>query len=66
MMCQSDLGVLTYNWVEVQETPWLNFNTQHQCRDFEKVLEWGKEVEVMGFAEKMTKTQGVKVLPTPP
>ena len=66
IMCQSDLGVLTYNWVEVQENPWPNFNTQHQCRDFEKVLQWGKETEAMGFDERMTKTQGVTVLPTPP
>ena len=66
IMCQSDLGVLTYNWVEVQDFPWPNFNTQHQCRDFEKVLKWGKEQEVMAFEEKMTKTQGVTVLPTPP
>lgn len=66
IMCQSDLGVLTYNWVEVQENPWPNFNTQHQCRDFERVLQWGKEKQVMDFEEKMTKTQGAIVLPTPP
>ena len=66
IMCQSDLGVLTYNWVEVQDFPWPNFNTQHQCRNFEKVLEWGKDKEVMAFEEKMTKTQGATVLPTPP
>ena len=66
IMCQSDLGILTYNWVEVQDFPWPNFNTEHQCRDYEKVLEWDKEKEVMAFEEKMTKTQGVTVLPTPP
>lgn len=33
LMCQSDFGVLTYGWVDVQELIWLNFITRHQCRD---------------------------------
>jgi hypothetical protein len=37
-MCQSDLGIITYNWVKGYSTPRPDFNTRHQCRDFEMAL----------------------------
>lgn len=42
-MCSADVAIITYDWVEGHEEPYPNFNTKHQCRDFEKVLRWGKE-----------------------
>lgn len=43
LMCSSDVAIITYDWVEGHEVPYPDFNTKHQCRDFEKVLRWGKE-----------------------
>ncbi|KAL9612841.1 MAG: hypothetical protein Q9167_002572 [Letrouitia subvulpina] len=66
VMCHSDLGVLTYNWVSIRTAPWPNFNTQHKCRDFEAVLGWGLKHQARSMGEKWTHTAGAVVLPTPP
>ena len=66
VMCDIDVGAMTYNWVHVRDAPWPNFNTWHRCMDFEKVLEWGKAHQVRSGGVKMTRTEGVVVLATPP
>ena len=43
IMCDGDVGVLTFNWVDVREDPWPNFNTWHKCRNFEGIVDWGLE-----------------------
>ncbi|KAE9401368.1 hypothetical protein BT96DRAFT_773808, partial [Gymnopus androsaceus JB14] len=40
LMCIADVGVITYEWVDGWELPYPDFNTVHQCRNFEKVLDW--------------------------
>jgi len=40
LMCNSDLHLLTYNWVDRVEHPWLDFSSTQMCRNFENVREW--------------------------
>jgi hypothetical protein len=44
LMCQVDIGVLGQVWIhpEAPET-YVDFNTKHQCRDFEAVRKWAEE-----------------------
>lgn len=42
-MCTVDIGVLGKVWWNVDNpTPYPDFNTQHQCRDFEAVRSWAE------------------------
>ncbi|KJA15269.1 hypothetical protein HYPSUDRAFT_149341 [Hypholoma sublateritium FD-334 SS-4] len=41
LMCSADVGMITYEWVRGFSSPYPNFNTRHQCRDFEKIISWG-------------------------
>ncbi|KZT04757.1 uncharacterized protein LAESUDRAFT_727628 [Laetiporus sulphureus 93-53] len=43
IMCASDIAVITYDWIEDFDKPFPNFNIVHQCRNFEKILEWTEE-----------------------
>jgi len=40
-MCDSDLHVYAYNWVDLVDHAWPDFSTTRICRNFEDVLEWG-------------------------
>lgn len=40
VMCDADVGVITYNWHENNSDPVANFNTPHKCRNFDRVLDW--------------------------
>ena len=42
-MCNSDLHVFTYNWVDRVDHAWPDFSTTKMCRNFDSVLAWGKE-----------------------
>lgn len=41
LMCEADLHVFTYNWVDRAEHPWPDFSTTEMCRNYDAVLEWG-------------------------
>lgn len=42
LMCDSDLHVYTYNWVDRVDHSWPDFSTTKMCRNFDDVLAWGK------------------------
>jgi hypothetical protein len=42
-MCDADLHVFTYNWVDRAIHPWPDFSTTEMCRNFDNVLKWGLE-----------------------
>ncbi|KAF4439926.1 hypothetical protein F53441_12427 [Fusarium austroafricanum] len=44
--CKADLSISTYRWMEGEVTPEADFNTWHQCRDFEALLEWHSKHEI--------------------
>jgi len=46
LMCDADMGIITYNWRKHHYRPHPNFNVQHKCRDFEAGLEWGLERQI--------------------
>jgi len=41
LMCNSDLHVYTYNWVDRVDHSWPDFSTTKMCRNFDEVLAWG-------------------------
>ena len=43
LSCNADPGIVTFNWVEGHKAPMPDFNTLHQCRRVEPVLEWARE-----------------------
>lgn len=59
LTCDADASLLGYNWLKGHYSPHPNFNVQHQCRDFEAVLEYAREHEfdpdgslVQGFLKR--------------
>ncbi|KAM0553034.1 hypothetical protein ACHAPJ_007580 [Fusarium lateritium] len=44
--CKADLSISTYRWMEGEVTPEADFNTWHQCRDFEGLLAWHAKHEI--------------------
>ena len=40
LMCNADVGMISHHWIKDYPRPYPNFNTWHQCRNFEQVLEW--------------------------
>ncbi|KAL9597416.1 MAG: hypothetical protein Q9219_005169 [cf. Caloplaca sp. 3 TL-2023] len=43
VMCHADVGVITHRFVKDYPRPYPDFNTGHQCRNFDSVLRWAKE-----------------------
>jgi hypothetical protein len=42
-MCNGGTGIAMFHWIEGQEEPYPDYNTFHQCRDPERVLDWALE-----------------------
>lgn len=66
LMCDADVGVLTYNWVTQRKAPWPNFNVQHKCRDFDRALQWGLDHQAPSHGEIMEPGPEDIRLVTPP
>jgi len=43
LMCSGDVGMITYEWVKGFSRPYPDFNTWHQCRNLDKILDWGNQ-----------------------
>ncbi|KAK6595621.1 hypothetical protein H4I96_09940 [Botrytis cinerea] len=46
LMCDADTGIVTYNWLKGKVNPNPNFNVQHQCRNFDAILEYARDNQV--------------------
>ena len=57
-MCNADVGLITYDWVEGFESPFPNLNTRHTCRDFDRIYEWYDRHKV-SLMRSATRTKGV-------
>ncbi|KAF9554911.1 hypothetical protein CPC08DRAFT_821399 [Agrocybe pediades] len=66
LMCSADVGMLTYEWVKGFSVPYPDFNTQHQCRNFEKILKWGMDNAVHIPRNHVHRLPDTIDLPTPP
>ncbi|ORY10176.1 hypothetical protein BCR34DRAFT_567253 [Clohesyomyces aquaticus] len=62
IMCTADTSVITHNWVKGYQFPYPNFNTQHKCRNFDKIVAWEKAHQVKDPA----RPSDAVVLETPP
>lgn len=65
-MCAADVGVITYDWLEGWDIPFPDFNTWHQCRNFDKILEWSIEHRVHIPKEHIRRLGHEVDLPGPP
>ncbi|KAH0828880.1 hypothetical protein J3R83DRAFT_2268 [Lanmaoa asiatica] len=45
-MCSADAGIIPYQWVVGHHDPVPDFRTNHKCRNFEKVIDWGYSHQV--------------------
>ncbi|MCJ1330069.1 hypothetical protein MMC10_006750 [Thelotrema lepadinum] len=54
IMCNGDTSLLTFHWVEGNPFPYPDFNTWHQCRDPEQILEWAlrRQPDMKALVEK--------------
>ncbi len=43
LMCDADASLITYNWIQNHYSPHPNFNVQHQCRDYSRLLEVARQ-----------------------
>jgi hypothetical protein len=66
IMCRGDVTMLTYDWAEGVEDPLPNFNVLHQCRNFEKILNWVDEHRVIVLKSDMVRLEDTIDLLSPP
>ncbi|KAG2032710.1 hypothetical protein BDR03DRAFT_1094767 [Suillus americanus] len=66
IMCRSDVTMVTHDWVEGLDDPYPNFNVPHQCRDFEKILDWVDDHRVYIPQSKLIRQEGNVDLPYRP
>ena len=50
LMCDADANLVTYNWIKNHYAPKPNFNVQHQCRNYERLLDLAAQLKVDGTA----------------
>ncbi|KAG2059392.1 hypothetical protein BDR06DRAFT_949446 [Suillus hirtellus] len=65
-MCNADVTMITWDWVQGHKIPYPNFNTRHQCRDFEKVLDWAVEHAVHIPRSAVIRFEDTVDIPLPP
>ncbi|KAL5114926.1 hypothetical protein ACEQ8H_007173 [Pleosporales sp. CAS-2024a] len=48
LMCDADGALVTYNWQKNHYYPHPNFNVEHQCRDYNRLLEFSEQRRLEG------------------
>lgn len=43
IMCHGDVALHTYSWKDDYRWPWPAMETTHQCRNWNKLMEWSKQ-----------------------
>ncbi|RAH55362.1 hypothetical protein BO85DRAFT_479814 [Aspergillus piperis CBS 112811] len=46
LMCNDDLSLVTYNWVQGLEIPYPNFNTYHTCKNWDTFFALNQKLDV--------------------
>lgn len=41
-MCDADSTLITYNWLSNHTSPHPNFNVEHECRNYESLIEMAR------------------------
>lgn len=66
LMCSANTDVITLQWVETQFFPFPDFNVNHQCRDFDTLLDWTMQNSVdEKMWVKQSRPKGIKEVPAP-
>ncbi|KAG1719047.1 hypothetical protein EDB19DRAFT_1788046 [Suillus lakei] len=65
-MCNGDVTMITNDWMEGFANPQADFNVPHQCRNFEKILDWVDEHRVFVPKSKMVRLDDNVDLASPP
>jgi len=42
LMCHGDIALLTHTWIPDYRWPWPNFAIDHECRNWDSIMEWTK------------------------
>ncbi|KAF5671243.1 hypothetical protein FHETE_4213 [Fusarium heterosporum] len=64
LMCNGNLDIITFNWVETQTNPFPDFAVNHQCRDFDAIYEWQDKHSVpKEWGRNVTRPAGAKQIP---
>ncbi|KAF4959414.1 hypothetical protein FSARC_10739 [Fusarium sarcochroum] len=64
LMCNGNLDIVTFNWVETQTNPFPDFGVKHQCRDFDAIYEWQDKHSVpKEWGRNVTRPVGAKQIP---
>ncbi|KAF9779932.1 hypothetical protein IL306_001060 [Fusarium sp. DS 682] len=64
LMCNGNLDIITFNWVETQTNPFPDFAVKHQCRDFDAIYEWQDKHSVpKEWGRNVTRPVGAKQIP---
>ncbi|KAG1804294.1 hypothetical protein EV424DRAFT_1330740, partial [Suillus variegatus] len=66
IMCKADTTMITWYWVQGHDSPQVNFNTRHRCRNFEKITDWSIEHAIHIDESKMIRFEDTIDLPKPP
>lgn len=48
LMCDADASLITYNWIKNHYAPKPNFNVQHQCRNYNHILDTARKFKADG------------------
>jgi hypothetical protein len=46
IMCNANIDIYTHQWNDGVPSPFADFNIDHQCRDFDAILQWQEENSV--------------------
>ncbi|KAG1810682.1 uncharacterized protein BJ212DRAFT_1378144 [Suillus subaureus] len=65
IMCNADVTMITWYWVQGHTVPYPNFNTRHRCWNFEKIIDWSVEHAVHIDPSEVTRFEDTVDLPTP-
>ncbi|KAI5812026.1 hypothetical protein BZA77DRAFT_253862, partial [Pyronema omphalodes] len=65
LMCDGDVGMITYIWIKGHNYPMPDFSNTHRCRNFEGIRNWVEENKVPMEVQKIKKTENDIPIPTP-
>jgi len=65
-MCSGDVTLITHDWIEGRTNPLADFNSFHECRNFEKILDWIDEHRVFIPSSSWVRLEDNVDLPYPP
>ncbi|KAG1838415.1 hypothetical protein C8R48DRAFT_742769 [Suillus tomentosus] len=66
LMCNADVTMMTWDWIRGHKIPYPNFNTRHQCRNYEEILDWAVEHAVHIPRSAVTRFEDTVDIPLPP